>query len=101
MWQIVQQSQAEAAKLPEFLGVSALLLPQCSFTEHSAAEILAGLRIGQHILDFGGVLMSFLSDLPFGPGSRVISSQQLLCVLAPSQMNFPGEFISQHSRSAN
>lgn len=95
-------SAAEAAKLPEFLGASALLSPQCSsFTEHSAAEILAGLRIGQHILDFGGILMSFLSDLPFGPGSRVISSQQLLCVLAPSQMNFPGEFISQHSWSAN
>lgn len=82
MWQIVQQ---RLQNYQSFWGASALLLPQCSsFTENSAAEILAGLHIGQHILDFGGILMSFLSDLPFGPGSRVISSQQLLCVLAPS-----------------
>lgn len=73
MWQMEQQSQADSA---EFSG---FLLPQCSsFTEHSTAEILAGLPTGQHILDFGGVLMSFLSDLAFGPGPRVISSQQLL-----------------------
>lgn len=61
-------------------------------TEHPTAESLAKFHTGQHVVDFGGVLMSFLSDLAFGPVSRVISPQQLLCVPAPSLVKSPGEF---------
>lgn len=47
--------------------MGALLLPQCScITAHATAEILARFRTGQRILDFGGVLRSFFSDLAFG-----------------------------------
>lgn len=93
MWQIEQNSQAEAAEFSGFLGVGSLLLPQCfSLTEHPTVEILARFHNGQHLLDFGRVLMSFLYDLAFCPGSRVISPQQMLCVPAPSQVKSSGEF---------
>lgn len=68
-----------------------------SFTENLTANVLAGLHTGQHILDFGkggGVLISFLSDLTLSVGPRVIPSKQLLCILALSQMKFPGGFTS-------
>ena len=47
--------------------MGALLLPQCSsVSAQSTAEILARFHTGQHILDCGGVLRSFFSDLAFG-----------------------------------
>lgn len=57
-----------------------------------STEILAGCHTGQCILDFGkgdGVSGRGLSALALGPGSRVISSQQLLCVSAPSHTVCP------------
>lgn len=73
-------------------GGGFLLVTSAFLTEHLTAEILARFHTGQHAVDFGRVLMSFLSDLAFGPVSKVISSQQLLCVPAPSLVKSPGEF---------
>lgn len=84
VWQIEQKRQAEAAEFSGCLGVGGFASVISAFlTERTTAEILARFHPGQCSVDFGGVLISFLSDLAFGLVSRVISPQQLLCVLAP------------------
>lgn len=70
-------NQTEDTEFSGLLEGVTFCLSMYSFIENSTADILAGLHIGQHILDFGkggGVLIGSLSDLAISVGSRVIPS---------------------------